>query len=68
MNEAYELPRLKRCDERGKITINFNREIKEIYDLGKANGWDTPRMIKDLVTEFLLERAETLKQSAERSA
>lgn len=62
------LPKLKRCDEFGKITAYPDKEIETIYKEGKANGWDTPKIVKDAITKALLDHSELLKTPADRSA
>jgi hypothetical protein len=57
-----ELPRLARTKDKGKITTYPDREVEELYYVGKGNGWDTPRIVRDAVTKALQELADQLRK------
>ena len=64
----YETPKLRRCNEKAKITIYFDREIDELYRTGKQNGWDTSEIVRKAAAEALRTRADILKEKADKSA
>lgn len=64
MAQKQDLPRLRRCQSTGKITAYPAKEIEELYHLGKGNGWDTPKMVRDAITDVLIKIAEDLKRPA----
>lgn len=57
-------PKLSRCNPKGKITVYPEKEIETLYFLGQGNGWDTPKIVREAVTEALEKMAEELKQPA----
>jgi hypothetical protein len=67
MREKEKLPRLKRREEKGKITAYPDRSVEDLYVLGKSNGWDTPKIVRDAVTEALLKREADLKRPADQA-
>jgi hypothetical protein len=66
--QRNELPKLRRCHEKGKITVYPEKEIEDLYHLGKGNGWDTPQIVRDAVTKALRDLADKLKSSAAETA
>lgn len=53
MNRIHQLPRRRHAQAKGKITVYPEKEIERLYNVGKANGWDTPQIVRDAVTEAL---------------
>ena len=68
MQSNHKTPKLKTHDERGKITAYPELEIEELYKVGKMNGWDTPQIVKEAITEALLARADLLRRPAKETA
>jgi hypothetical protein len=64
MADAQKLPRLRRCNPKGKITVYPEKEIENLYYLGQGNGWDTPRIVREAITDALTALADKLKQPA----
>ena len=56
--------KLKRCQKRGKITAYPDYEIEELHRIGKINGWDTPAMAAEALTEMFARHAELLRHPA----
>lgn len=63
-----ELPKLKRANLKGKITLYFDRDTEELYRMGKDNGWNTPEIVRLAAAEALQRYAEQLKTQADQPA
>lgn len=68
MKSNSGIPKLKTRNDFGMITSYPDKEIEMLYKEGKANGWDTPKIVKEAITKALLEHGELLKTPADKSA
>lgn len=68
MSNELKTPRLGAREEKAKITIYFDSETDELYRIGKANGWDTPAIVRDAVKAAIRDHAENLRRSNKKSA
>ena len=65
MLENNEVPKLKRGQDRSKITLYFDREIDRLYRLGKQNGWDVSEIVRRAASEALLKKEQLLASKAD---
>lgn len=59
-----EIPKLKKRNEKGKITTYPSKKAEDLYHIGKENGHDTPRLVRETIEKALLENEEKLKKLA----
>ncbi len=59
------IPKLKRSTEKAKITLYMDKEVEELYRVGKQNGWDVCEIVRQAATRALRDQAETLRSQAE---
>jgi hypothetical protein len=64
MQDMNSIPRRSRSEDRGQINVTLPREIVEIYFMGKGNGWDTSKIIKDAIIQALNEVRVILEKPA----
>ena len=62
MAAQRSVPRLARTKDKGKITTYPDKEVEDLYHVGKGNGWDTPRIVREAVTKALLDLSEQLRK------
>jgi uncharacterized protein (UPF0335 family) len=58
-------PKLKRYESQKKVTSYLTDDVAELYRVGKDNGWDTPQIVKEAISNALRDREELLKMRAE---
>jgi hypothetical protein len=64
MSFKTTIPKLKRIEPKGKITVYPSKDIEVLYYIGKGNGHDTTRLVREVVERVLLENAEALQRPA----
>lgn len=67
MNQAMEMPVLRKAKEREKITLYFDAETVELYRVGKINKWDVAEIARKAVERAFKERREILLKPASAS-
>lgn len=60
MQKKLTTPKLKRAEEKGKVTLYFSKEIAKLYKVGKENGWDTPAIVAEAASEALKQHSADL--------
>ncbi len=64
MDMKRQIPKLKRNNPKGKITVYPSKDIEALYHQGKGNGHDTPLLVREAVERVLMDLAEDLKRPA----
>lgn len=60
------LPRSKRIRDRVNVTVALEREVADLYRIGKDNGWDVSEILRQTMTDMLRRLEPTLRQNAEQ--
>jgi hypothetical protein len=64
MSISDDTPKLRRATEREKITLYFDKDVGELYRIGKQNGWDVCEMVRRAASEILRQNTDTLVKRA----
>lgn len=65
MDDTLETPRKKRAGDKRKITLYFDSDVGQLYDLGGRNGWDVCAILRKGGSDAIRARADILVQPAE---
>lgn len=60
MAERIPTPKRGKREELEKITIWIPTRAKQIYDVGRKNRWNTPELLRRIVTEEIYAREAEL--------
>lgn len=63
--QVDELPKMRKCFEKLKVTLYFDADVVEIYRAGKINGWDVSEIVRRAATNALREKEPILLTKAE---
>ena len=55
---------MKKFKEKRNLTIKIDKDIEELYRIGRQNGWDVSEIARQLLTDGFLKLANDLKRVA----
>jgi len=55
------IPKLKKSSDRRPVTISLDKEVAELYEIGRRNGHDTSELARQIVQKTFLKLADKLK-------
>ena len=62
-----ELKKLKRAADNKPITIMIDKDVHELYSMGKMNGWDVSDIVRQAAADAIRNVRERLMQKAEHA-
>lgn len=60
-----DIPKLKKFAEKAKITLYFDKEIAELYRIGKSNGWDVCQIMREAASDAMRKHQDKIMSEAE---
>jgi uncharacterized protein (UPF0335 family) len=59
-----QIPRLKKQSDRRNVTFSIEADIKDLYELAKRNGHDSPEIARRAIVEVFRKLEPELKRPA----